>query len=77
MFYAGNTRIVGRKPIWVQGALETCVCMFERVGLYTDLGKIKSMTFTPGFIWRQLVNYAYNQQATWGAPPYGSGSGHG
>ena len=64
MFYADNGRIAGRNPIWVQETLKTLVRMFERVGLYKNLRKTKSMTCTPGFIWGQLGKDTYKWQAT-------------
>ena len=51
VFYADYGRIEGRNPIWVQKTLKTLVRMFEQVGLCKNLGKTKSKTFTPGFIW--------------------------
>ena len=50
MFYEKYVRIVGGNPIWVQSTLTTLVRMFEQVGLYNNLVKTKSMTFTTGFI---------------------------
>ena len=50
VLYAGDGRIEGSNPIWLQGTLMTLMRMFERVLLYTNLGKTKSMTFNPGLI---------------------------
>ena len=50
---------MGRNPIWLQGLLTTLMRMFEWIGLYTNLGKIDSMTCTPGFIWGHLGKDAY------------------
>ena len=63
MFYAKDGPIAGRNPIWVQGMLLTLVWMFERFGLYKNLGNNKAMTCTPIFIWGHLVQYTYKIQA--------------
>ena len=38
--------------------------MFERIGLQKNLGKIKAMVFTPGFIWVQQGPATYMRRAT-------------
>ena len=64
VFYIDNGRIVGRNPISVQGTLTTLVWMSERVGIYMNLGKTKSMTCAPRFIWRQMLKEENTQRAT-------------
>ena len=54
MFYAENGLLV---------TLTTLVQIFYLVGLYTNLGKNKSMTFSPGFIWGHMGKDAYKRQA--------------
>ena len=39
VFYSDSGRITGRNPIWEKGTLTTLMWMFERVILYTNLGK--------------------------------------
>ena len=63
VFYDNNGRMMGRNHIWVQGTLMTLVWIFDQVGIYTNLGKTKSMVCTPGFIWGEMGKEAYNQQA--------------
>ena len=50
VFYADDGRISGRDYQWVHYALALMVAMFCRIGLETNLKKIKSMVCTPGFI---------------------------
>ena len=54
--YVDDDHVAGRNPIWMQGILTTLVQMFECLVLYTNLGKINSMTYTPdsfGYIWER------------------------
>ena len=51
LFYSNDACITGRNPIRVQDMLATLVWMFEQVGMYKNLGKTKTKTCTPGFIW--------------------------
>ena len=48
IFYADYRRMDGRDHIWVQDALTVSVTMFQRVGLYMNLDKNKSLLCTPG-----------------------------
>ena len=64
VFCADNGRIVGRNPIWVQGALTTLVWTFEKVVIYMNLGNTKAMSFTPGFVWRHLGKDSHKRQST-------------
>ena len=43
MFYADDYHTTERNQIWGQGTMKKLVLMFENVGLYTKLGKTKSM----------------------------------
>ena len=54
---------MGRKYVWVQGTLTTLMRVFERLRLYTNLGKAKSMPCTPGFIWGKMGQDAYKRRA--------------
>ena len=49
--YDEDGLIMGRNPIWMQGTLTIPMSMSEQLRLYTNLGKTKVMTCTPGFIW--------------------------
>ena len=64
VLYADYDCIALRNPIWVQGMLKALVQLFEQVGLYTNLGKTKSMTFIPRLLWFQIGKDAYKRQAT-------------
>ena len=64
IFYADNGRIVGQDHEWVQDALSVTVAMFHRMGLETNLEKIKSMVCTTGFIWVEWGEQAYKQRAS-------------
>ena len=63
-FYGDDGRIAGQDHIWVQDALTVTVAMFKRVGLETNLEKMKSMVCTPGYFWGEQSEEAYNRRAT-------------
>ena len=63
-FNSIHRRIMGRNPIWLLLVFTTLVWVFEWVGLYTNLGKTKSIACTPGFVWGQLENYTYERRST-------------
>ena len=46
-FYTDEILIMGEKPIWVHKMMTVLVCMFESVGLQTNMGKIKVMVCNP------------------------------
>ena len=54
LFYADDGRITGRNPIWIQGMLTKILRIFERMGLYTNVGNTKCMKCMPGFIWSKI-----------------------
>ena len=51
--------------------------MFEQVWLETDLGKTKSMTCTPDFIWGKMMKEAYKRWAMGEGTTFRNGSGQG
>ena len=59
--YSNDGLIMGRNPMWVQGTLTTTIWMFYRSILYTNLGKTKSMTCTPGFVWGHMGKDKYKR----------------
>ena len=61
VFYVDNGCIVGINPIRVHGTLTMLVRMFERVGLYKNLGNIISITSMTGFIWGHMGKDAYKR----------------
>ena len=64
VFYADYGRIADCNPISVQTTLTVVVSMLERVGLQKNLGKTKSMVFTPGFIWGRQGTSTYKRRAS-------------
>ena len=60
--YDEDGLIMGRNPMWVQGTLTTTIWMFYRSILYTNLGKTKSMTCTPGFVWGHMGKDKYKRR---------------
>ena len=61
VLYDEDSLIMGRNPILVQGILTTPIWVFDWLRLYTNLGKTKSMTCTPGSTWGQMGQDAYKQ----------------
>ena len=51
IFYADYRGVGGRDHIWIKYALTVSVEIFLRVGLETNLEKIKALVCTPGYIW--------------------------
>ena len=47
-FYADDRRIQRRDPVRLQAAMDILVGLFERVGLRTDVEKMKVIVFLPG-----------------------------
>ena len=50
-FYADDNRIAGWEHKWVQDELTVTVAIFRRMGLGSNIKKIKEMVCTPGFTW--------------------------
>ncbi len=58
-----DDRVVGlRDPVWLQGALDILVKLFESIGLRTNPDKTKVMTCVPGNIWVAHTEEAYHTQ---------------
>ena len=47
LFYADDGMVASSDPRWLQGAFNTLVSLFDRVGLRTNLGKTVGMVFRP------------------------------
>ena len=45
--------------------------MFEQVDIYKNLGKTKSMKFSPGFIWDHLGKDYYKRRVTGKSTTFG------
>ena len=47
VFYADDGMVVSSEPAWIQGAINSLVAIFYRVGLLTNVGKTVSMVCHP------------------------------
>ena len=45
LFYADNGVVAFSDPHWIQGAFNTLVVLFDRVGLHTNVGKTVGMVY--------------------------------
>jgi hypothetical protein len=61
-FFVDNGLVGSRDPIWLQGALDILVILFESIGLRTNPDKTKVMTCVPGNIWVAHTEEAYHTQ---------------
>ena len=43
MFYANNAMVTSLDPVWIQGAFNALVGLFDRVGLQTNVRKTFGM----------------------------------
>ncbi len=61
-FFVDDGLVGSRDPIWLQGALNVLVKLFESIGLRTNPDKTKVMTCIPGNIRVALTEEAYDMQ---------------
>ena len=47
LFYADDGMVASYDPRWIQGSFNTLVCLFDRVGLQTNVGKKVDMVCRP------------------------------
>ena len=47
VFYSDDGMVVSSDPVWLQGAFNALVAIFDRVGLLTNVGKTVSMVCHP------------------------------
>ena len=47
LFYADNGMVSSSDPLWLQGAFNTLVGLFDRVGMRTNIGKTVGIVFYP------------------------------
>ena len=47
LFYVDDGMVASSDPQWLQGAFNTLVGLFDRVGMRTDFGKIVGMVCRP------------------------------
>ena len=62
LFYVDDAFIASRDHVFLQNSLDTLISVFERVGLYTNVQKTKSMTFLPGKIRPRFSNELYERR---------------
>ena len=62
LFYVDDGFIASRNPVLLQKCLDILVSVFERVGLYTNVQKSKTMTCLPGKIRHHFSNETYEQR---------------
>jgi hypothetical protein len=61
LFYVDNGRIGSRDPEQVQRAFDILIDLFERVGLFTNVGNMKAMICIPGRIRTKLSEEVYER----------------
>ncbi len=61
-FFVDNWLVGSRNPVWLQGALDVLVNLFESIGLRTNPDKTKVMTCVPGNIRVAHTEEAYHTQ---------------
>ncbi len=69
-FFFDDGLVGSRDPVWLQGALNILVTLFESIGLRTNPDKTKVMTCIPGNIHVAHTEEAYHmQQSDQSTPP--------
>ena len=61
-FFVDDGLVGSRDPVWLQGALDVLVTLFESIGLRTNPDKTKVMTCVPGNIRVAHTEEAYHTQ---------------
>ena len=61
-FFVDDGLVGSRDPVWLQGALNVLVTLFESIGLRTNPDKMKVMTCVPGNIRVAHTEEAYHMQ---------------
>ena len=64
MVYADNDMVALSEPCWLQGAFNTLIGIFDRVGLQTYVGKTVVMVFHPCQATGNLSEAAYGRRVT-------------
>ena len=70
LFYADNGMVASSDPGWLQGAFNTLVGLFDRVGLRTNVRKTVGMLFHPCYAAGNLTTEAYGRRFTGVVPTY-------
>ena len=64
MFYADDSMISSLDPVWLQGAFNALVGLFDRVGLQTNVGNTIGMVCHPCQAAGSLTTVAYGRRIT-------------
>ena len=73
LFYADDGMVASSDPGWLQGAFNTLIGLFDRVGLHTNFGKTVGMVFHPCQAAGNLNTEAYGRRVTGMGPMYREG----
>jgi hypothetical protein len=64
--YVDDSYLATRDPDFLQVALTSLVCLFECIGLETNVTKMQNMICTPGQITTQLSTNSYHRRHSYG-----------
>ena len=70
LFYAEDGMVASSDPRWLQGAFNTLVGLFDRLGLGTNFGKTVGMVCQPYQTADNLLEAAYGRRVTVEGPTY-------
>ena len=70
LFYADNGMVASYDPRWLQGAFNTLVGLFDRVGLRKNFGKTFGMVCHPCQAAGNLTTEAYGRRVMGVGPTY-------
>ena len=70
LFYAKDGMVALLDPVWIQGAFNTLVGLFDRIGLRTNVGKTVGMVFHLCKVTGNLIKEAYRRRITGMGPSY-------
>ena len=70
LFYADDGMVASYEPRWLQGAFNTLVSLFDRVGLRKNVGKTFVMVCHPCQATGKLLDAAYGNRVMWEGPTY-------
>ena len=64
LFYTDNGMVASSEPCWIQGAFDTLVGLFDRVGLRTNVGETVDMICRPFQVAVNQSEAAYRRRIT-------------
>ena len=64
LFYANDRMVASLDPVWLQGAFNALVGLFDRVGLQTNVGKTVGMVCHPCQAAGNITTAAYGRRIT-------------